>query len=115
LSPSADPLAPDETIDAYASILANLALARESMYRHARKVAEFGHGGSAVRAQDPAAEVVVGVAILVVGLFADIAGSSGLDPLGLGSPGLDFWFGVTMIIAGALILIVAVIVFGLFY
>jgi hypothetical protein len=104
----------DETVDLYASLVASLALARESMYRHARKVAEFGHGGATVRAQDPVAAIVVGAVISAIGWTIELAAGLGhLDPLGFGSPTLDVWFGAALAIEGVLIVFIAIMI--LFY
>ncbi len=94
-----------ESIDVYASCVASLALARESMYRHARKVSDFGHSRTALRARDPGTATIIGLVVACVGAVIAGAGAAGADPLGLGSPGRDVGFGLTLIAAGALIFV----------
>jgi hypothetical protein len=95
-----------ESIDIYASCVAGLALARESMYRHARKVSDFGHSRTALRARDPGtAAIVISLVVGVAGAIITAAGAIGTDPLGLGSPGRDVGFGL-ILIAGAILIFV---------
>jgi hypothetical protein len=74
------------TVDAYSTLLGGLATARESMYRHARKVSEYGHGETMVRAHDP---VVVFLALAAVYAIVGVVfgflyafGASILNPIG---------------------------------
>ena len=99
-----------EGLDVYATCVASLALARESMYRHARKVSEFGHSPTAVRARDPATAIGIGLLVAFVGVVITAAGALGADPLGLGSPGRDVGFGLTLIAAGVGIILYGAIV-----
>jgi hypothetical protein len=69
-----------KSIDAYSGMLGNLASAREAMYRHARKVMQYGHG-STLRTQDPltVAAVVLGVAAAVY-IISLILTTTGVGP-----------------------------------
>jgi hypothetical protein len=91
------------TLDLYSSVVASLAYARELMYRHARKVSEYGHGRATLRANDPA--IASAFALLIVGVGLVAAGSSGADPLGLGNPTYDILFGAILIVGGILIFV----------
>lgn len=77
---------PSPTVDVYSALLGGLATARESMYRHARKVSEYGHGKAMVRAHDPVTVGVITAAIFVtVGVIAGFLyafGNADIIPLG---------------------------------
>lgn len=53
------------TIDLYGAILGSMAAGRESIYRHARKASEYGHGATVVKARDPVTVLVVAAAVVV--------------------------------------------------
>lgn len=62
----------DVPIDAYTTFVTSLAVARESMYHHARKMDEVGP--SALEGKDPVTAVIV--AIIVIGAALVIAGAT---------------------------------------
>jgi hypothetical protein len=70
-----------ESIDVYSATLGGFAAAREAMYRHGRKVSQYGHG-TAVQAREPvtSAYVILGIAgtVYVVALaVAALGGGPG--------------------------------------
>lgn len=93
------------SVDPYGSALATLAYTRELMYRHARKVREYGHAGGALRANDPVGYIIGAFVLLVAGVMLIVNGAAGNDVLGLGNPAWNILFGVVLII-GAIMIIV---------
>jgi divalent metal cation (Fe/Co/Zn/Cd) transporter len=64
------------TIDAYAGAVGGMATAREAMYRHARKVSQYGHG-NALRGDDPVTTATaVAITAAVVAFVAFVVGGA---------------------------------------
>jgi hypothetical protein len=85
-----------ESVDAYSAIVGGLAAGRESMYRHARKVAAYGHRGGTDKAHDPVTIIVgiiiaVGVGLVIYGIASGDYGVAG--------------FGGVLILGGVLVLV----------
>jgi hypothetical protein len=97
---------PLQSIDAYSGMVGALASAREAMYRHARKVTQYGHG-STVRAQDPVVVLVVAIVVVFVALVvAALPGSPAFTFAGMSIP-----IGAAI----AIVALVAVVVIGLLF
>ena len=62
------------TFDPYAGCVGGMASAREAMYRHARKVSQYGHG-NALRVNDPGTIALVALAVAFVSFV--VGGSTG--------------------------------------
>lgn len=94
-----------QSLDAYAAYVGFLALGRETLYRHARKVSRYGHG-SLLRARDPidAAISVAIIAAIVLGvsiMAGTITAVTGIGPT-------FRLFGVTIPVALAIAVVAAI-------
>jgi hypothetical protein len=79
-------IGPLRSVDAYAGMVATLASTREAMYRHARKVSQYGHG-TMLQAEEPvtALLVVAGIGltiftVTVVASAVSLVTGGGLGP-----------------------------------
>lgn len=94
--------------DLYAAALGALASAREAIYHHARKVSEYGHGASVVRANDP-----ITVAVAIAGVAVAVAATVillNLNIPGLFPPSISLDVNIAFLLFGAAV-IVGVIVY----
>lgn len=108
-------LSGDTTLDAYGAVLAGFATARESMYRHARKVSQYGHGRAALRPRDPVT-LIGGVMVVAGAYLIGTATVPGVPVSGTSIAAIAF--GLLLIISGAGLLFAAplyVAVFGYGY
>ena len=105
-----------QTIAVYTAIVGAMATAREAIYRHARKVSQFGHG-TALQSKDPVtvatAVAVVAVAVSIIGLIVGgvAAGTAGttIRPGSLASIG----FSISGVATAAWIAIIILLGVGL--